>query len=219
MLTRHQISQTKATDKHTNKHPDTIQVLGTAFNISSLTPSSPTFQEIYNEPLLWQDFKQSCFLFFLQKELEYECFCFTKKSRAFCEQMMLRADVHKQIHNQADDLFFTSHLDLSGSIYINCFYSLQHWLCKPRQNLNQTHAATSLTAQTQHSAGRRLLEMCLLHRPTRNALGFTGAHIKAQTEQSQLLRDNKERVLLGEPPPVKKMPSPRLKGQGTATSL
>lgn len=46
--------------------------------------------------------------------------------------------------------------------------------------------------------------MCLLHRPTRNALGFTGAHIKAQTEQSQLLRDNKERVLLGEPPPAKK---------------
>lgn len=110
-----------------------------------------------------------------------------------------------------------SHLDLSGSIYINCFYSLQHWLCKPRQILNQTHAATSLTAQTQHSAGRRLLEMCLLHRPTRNALGFTGAHIKAQTEQSQLLRDNKERVLPGEPPPAKKTPSPRLKGQGTAT--
>lgn len=113
--------------------------------------------------------------------------------------MMLRADVHKQIHNKADDLFFNSHLDLSGSIYINCFYSLQHWLCKPRQILNQTHAATSLPAQTQHSAGRRLLEMCLLHRPTRNASGFIGAHIKAQTEQSQLLPDNKERARLGEP--------------------
>lgn len=211
---RHQRSQTKATDKGSNKHPDTIQVLGSAFSIS-LTPSSPTFQEIYNEPLLWQDFKQSCF-FFLQKELEYECFCFTKKSRAFCEQMMLRADVHKQIHNKADDLFFTSHLDLSGSIYINCFYSLQHWLCKPRQNLNQTHAATSLPAQTQRRAGRRLSEPCLLHTP--NASGFTGAHAEGQTEQSQLLRQ-KERALLGEPPPAKKTPFPRFKGQGTATPL
>lgn len=67
-LTRHQVSQTKATDKGSNKHPDTIQVLGTAFSIS-WNPSSPTqFQEIYNEPLLWQDFKQSCFFFFFSSK-------------------------------------------------------------------------------------------------------------------------------------------------------
>lgn len=61
-----------------------------------------------------------------KKKLEHECFCFTKKSIAFCEQMMLQADIDKQIHNQADDLFFTSHLDLPGLIYINLLYSLQH---------------------------------------------------------------------------------------------
>lgn len=134
-------------------------------------------------------------------------FCFTKKSRAFCEQMMLRADVHKQIHNKADDLFFTSHLDLSGSIYINCFYSLQHWLCKPRQNLNQTHAATSLPAQTLHSVIRNCVCCTDRHQTPRD---FTEAHthLRLRLNNHNYCHTKKERALLEEPPPVKKKKNP-----------
>lgn len=56
---------------------------------------------------------------------------------------MLQPDVHKQTPRaaspSADDLLLTSHLDLSGLIYINGFSSVQHRLCKPRENLSQTH--------------------------------------------------------------------------------